>query len=74
MGTITAVKTPSNARHLQVQAQEIPSYLKHVGDSKQVYGRGTGRDPAVEHDGISPIIPKGHNTIGIGGKFEEKEP
>jgi len=66
MGTVTYPKGKSSAKQLQVSSQEFPSYLKQDGNTKQVYGRGTGRDAAVETLELPPTRPPGHNTIGTG--------
>ena len=74
MGTITAPKGKRSAKHLQVSEQMFGSYLKQDSTQHNVYGRGTGRAPAVESDPHTPdIMPLGHNIIGLGSKFEETE-
>ena len=73
MGTVTYPKSGSGAKQLGIQETTINSFLKDDSNTTQVYGRGTGRDAAVETLELPPTRPPGHNTIGIGGKFDDQE-
>lgn len=68
MGTFRAPKSPNGAKKLEISSREVGSFLKEDTNTKQVYGRGTGRDAAVETLELPPTRPPGHNTIGIGNK------